>query len=139
MRQTFADRARRIGVMEMPTVSGCKRGSERLEGGQCRNDLRRFAVRQMAQLRAEQLGALRLHPLVQLAAGRRHLKDDRTPVIWVRTSCDQVLVAELSDNARQHGRIDALELGEFAHSEWATAGNGSEHGQLARAQPEVDD
>ena len=85
------------------------------------------------------LAALLLHPRMQLAPGCCGLDDDGAPVVRVGDPFDEAGVAELADDARQHGRVDAFEFGQLADPDRAATGNRAEHRELARAEADVGD
>jgi MFS transporter, ACDE family, multidrug resistance protein len=56
-------------------------------------------------------------------------------VVGVTQAADQAKRIKLADHAGQHGRVEALDLGEFGEAERAAVGDDAEHGCLRRGQP----
>src|SRR6478735_5002510 len=74
-------------------------------------------------------------PLVGAAALRRDLDPGRAEIIGVAEPLEQAVFIELADDAGEHRRIDALELGEFGQAERPAHGGDAQYGGLGRGQP----
>src|SRR5580658_6976439 len=80
-------------------------------------------------------GSLRRDALIGLLALGGDLDAGGAEVVRVAQPPDQAERVKLADHPGQHGRVEALDLGEFGEAERAAVGDDAEHGRLRRGQP----
>jgi len=80
-------------------------------------------------------GSLRGDALIGLRALGGDLDPGGAEIVGITQPLDQAERIELADHPGQHGRVEALELGEFGEAERAAARDDAEHGRLSRGQP----
>jgi MFS family permease len=79
-------------------------------------------------------GSLRGDALIGLLPFGGDLDPGGAEVFGVAQPPDQAERVELADDPGQHGRVEALDLGEFGETERAAVGDDAEHGGLGRGQ-----
>ena len=114
-------RARRVAAQAL---------GQRLECRQRCEQRLHVVVGQLVEVRRQARAALRADALVQREAGGGGLDARGAAVVGVGLAADQPRLGEPAGDAREHRRVDALDLGELGQPQRAAARDGGEDGEL---------
>jgi ACDE family multidrug resistance protein len=108
---------------------------EVLQRGQRGDQGGRLLGRQARHSFGQDRGSLRGDALVGLLSLGGDLDPGGAEIVGVTQPPDQAERIKLADDPGQHGRVEALDVGEFGEAERAAVGHDAEHGRLGRGEP----
>jgi MFS transporter, ACDE family, multidrug resistance protein len=108
---------------------------EVLQRGQRGDQGGRLFGRQARHPFGQDRGSLRGDALVGLLPLGGDLDPGGAEIVGVTQPPDQAERIKLADDPGQHGRVEALDVGEFGETERAAVGHDAEHGRLRRSEP----
>jgi MFS transporter, ACDE family, multidrug resistance protein len=121
------------GLLTAPAADHCPQVlGEVLQRGQRGDQGGRLPWGQARHPFGQDRGSLRGDALIGLLALGGDLDPGRAEIVRVTQPADQAERIELADDPGQHGRVEALDLGEIGEAERAAVGDDAEHGRLGR-------